>query len=157
MDDVYHGLTRFIYHAYHVSNIPLVIFRDQQTALPCTGNWLPHYNPTVPVTNQGALYSNKTLRLPSSALWSSIYLPLTVLITFLLECPKNCTSCGDNGNCKICDDGFFSVQTRLLQRTICVPCGGKMKKKWPDVFAKECKRDGNNLYNMLCCFRNEWF
>lgn len=58
------------------------------------------------------------------------------------ECSKNCSSCGDNGNCEICDDGFFKVQTRLLNRTICVPCSRKMKKNWPDVYKKECRIHG---------------
>lgn len=58
------------------------------------------------------------------------------------ECPKNCSSC-ENGVCKECEPGFFSVQTRLIQRTICVPCGLRMKRAWPDVYFKECAEKGN--------------
>lgn len=57
------------------------------------------------------------------------------------ECPKNCSSCGENGNCEICDDGFFKVQTRLLNRTICVSCSRKMKRKWPEVYKEECTQN----------------
>lgn len=58
------------------------------------------------------------------------------------ECTKTCSSCGDNGNCEVCHDGFFKVQTRLLKRTICVPCGVRMKKNWPEVYKKECRLHG---------------
>ncbi|KAL9984503.1 hypothetical protein ACROYT_G006803 [Oculina patagonica] len=67
--------------------------------------------------------------------------PALFLEQCVTECPRNCTTCED-GSCKICDDGFFNVETRLLQRKICVSCGPRMKKNWPDVYVKECSQNG---------------
>ncbi|XP_020604893.1 proprotein convertase subtilisin/kexin type 5-like [Orbicella faveolata] len=91
---------------------------------------------------------NKTVCLPCGRRLKMKY-PALFLQQCVTECSKNCSSCGDNGSCEKCDDGFFKVQTRLLQRTICVPCSGKMKKKWPEVYKTECRLDacGRNCTN----------
>lgn len=67
--------------------------------------------------------------------------PASFLQQCINDCSRNCSVC-DNGNCQMCDPGFFKVQTRLLKRTVCVPCGPRMKRNWPDVFVKECTESG---------------
>ncbi|CAH3148095.1 unnamed protein product [Pocillopora meandrina] len=73
--------------------------------------------------------------------------PASFLQQCVNDCSRNCSAC-DNGNCQMCDPGFFKVQTRLLKRTVCVPCGPRMKRNWPDVFVRECKE------SELTCPRN---
>lgn len=64
---------------------------------------------------------------------------------YLQQCSTTCTrncSVWDKGNNQMCNPGFFKVQTRILKRTVCVPCGRRMKRVWPDVFVRECTESG---------------
>lgn len=56
-----------------------------------------------------------------------------------LECPRNCSDCQE-GTCRACDDDFAlkTITLRRFNKTICVPCGRRLKMKKPALFLEQC-------------------
>lgn len=54
-----------------------------------------------------------------------------------LKCPRNCSDC-EEGMCLACDDDFALKTLRFNNKSICVPCGRRLKMKDPALFLQQC-------------------
>ena len=70
------------------------------------------------------------------SLYPSSFLAISCVF---LERPRNCSDFVDD-ICRECDNGFAlkALNFPRCKKTVCVPCGWRLKRKDPALFLKQC-------------------